>query len=150
MTKDEKITAKEIFIEWTTFTEDRIEEWSKNAPKELVDTLDYRPESLKLIEKYILEGYDKESLGQPENKVEIDALVSYYGETLRRNIPESIWYIELEDETSVDFNSPAIKVPIGPLLGIYYLLKRVIAKNKGTFLYDLYLKILDRNRNIVP
>lgn len=146
MTEKEENIKREIFNEWTTFIEDRVNEWSANAPKEVAEILDYSPESLKSIEQYILNRYTKDSLGNSENKIEIDAIVSYFGETLRRSIPNSFWYIELKDESSVDFNSPSIKAPIGPQLGLYYLLKRVIAKNKGTFLYDLYIKMLERNR----
>ncbi len=142
MTEEEKIIKKENFIEWTTFSEDRVDEWSANAPKEIVEVLDYSPESLKNIEKYILANYDKESLSNPENKIAIDAVISYYAETFRRNLPGSIWYIELEDENSIDFNLPCIKTPIGTLINPYYLIKRVIAKNKGTFLYDFYVKRL--------
>lgn len=146
MTQEEKEIKQETFIEWTTFIEDRVNEWSTSAPKEIVKTLDYSPESLKVIEQYILSKYTKETLGNSKNKIEIDALVSYYGETLRRNIPNSIWHIELDDENSVDFNTPSVKAPIGPQLGLYYLLKRLVAKNKGTFLYDMYVKMLDRNK----
>ncbi len=143
MTEEEKQIKRDNFIEWTTFTEDRVNEWSENAPKELVDALDYSPESLKDVEKYILSNYDKESLSKPENKIAIDALISYYAEVFRRNLPDSIWYIELEDEDSIDFNLPCIKTPIGTLINPYYLLKRVVAKNTGTFLYDLYKKRLE-------
>ncbi len=142
MTEEEKNIKKENFIEWTTFTEDRVDEWSVNAPKEIVEALNYNPESLKVVEKYILDNYDKEALSVPENKTAIDALISYYAETFRRNLPNSIWYIELEDEDSIDFNLPCIKTSIGTLINPYYLFKRVIAKNKGTFLYDFYVKRL--------
>lgn len=142
MTEEEKNIAREVFDEWTTFIEDRVDEWSANAPKEINEALDYSPESLKVVEKYILDNYDKESLSIPENKIAIDALISYYAETFRRNLPNSIWHIELEDESSIDFNLPCIKTPIGTVIPLYYLFRRVIAKNKGTFLYDFYVKRL--------
>lgn len=142
MTEEEKILKKENFIEWTTFTEDRVNEWSINAPTDITEALDYSPESLKSIEKYILENFDRESLSISENKINLDAIVSYFAETFRRNLPKSIWYIELEDENSIDFNLPCIKTTIGTLINPYYLLKRVVVKNKGTFLYDFYLKRL--------
>ncbi|EGV43084.1 hypothetical protein BZARG_3069 [Bizionia argentinensis JUB59] len=142
MKETERNIKKENFIEWTTFIEDRVNNWTLNAPKKLVDVLDYSPESLKVIEKYILENYTRETLGKPENKSTIDAIISYYSEVFMRNLPNSIWHIELEDENSVDFNLPCIKTPIGTLVNPYYLIKRVMAKNKGTFLYDFYVKRL--------
>ncbi|MCT4613898.1 MAG: hypothetical protein N4A49_03370 [Marinifilaceae bacterium] len=142
MTEEEKNKAKEIFDEWTTFIEDRVNEWFTSAPQEITNALDYSPESLKIVEKYILANYSRASLTNPKNKKSIDALVSYYSETFRRNLPNSIWYIELEDEGSIDFNSPCIKTPIGTVIPLFYLIKRVIAKNKGTFLYDFYIKRL--------
>ncbi len=49
MTKEEKIEAKEIFDEWTTFIEDRVDSWAATAPTEIVKHLDYSSESLKDI-----------------------------------------------------------------------------------------------------
>ena len=146
MTGEEKTQKREEFMEWTTFIEDRVDAWSASSAIEWSGSLDYSPESLTIVEKYMLANFNADSLKDPLNKIAIDALVSYYGETLRRNIPKSTWYIELDDESSVDFNTPAIKAPIGPLLGLYFLLKRLISKNKGTFLFDLYQKMLARNK----
>lgn len=142
MTEEEKLEAEEIFIEWTTFIEDRVDEWSVNVPKEIAESLDYSPESLKDVEKYILANYNKDSLNNQENKIPIDALISYYSETLRRNLPNSYWHIELDDDSSIGFNSPCLKTPIGTVIPLYFLFKRVLAKNKGTFLYDFYVKRL--------
>ncbi len=122
-----------------------VDSWSANAPAEIVKHLDYCPESLKEIERYILEKYNKENLGDSENKIEIDALVSYYGETIRRNIPNSTWHIELDDETDAYYNSPAVKPPIGLHIGLYYVLKRIIHKKTGTFLYNRYIKTIKKN-----
>lgn len=146
MTEEEKEDKKAVFMEWTTFIEDRVNSWLESANPEIREYLDYSPESLERVEQYLLNNYHKETLAMQENKIPIDALVSYYGETLRRNIPGSTWYIELDDDTSVDFSSPAVRAPIGPLLGLYWLLKRVFAKNSGDFLYSLYQKMKVRNQ----
>ena len=142
MTEEEKNIKRENFIEWTTFIEDRVDEWSVNAPKEIVESLDYSPESLKVIESYILSTFNIESVSNIENKNAIDAVISYYGETLRRNLPNSTWLLDLDDEDNIYFNLPSIKTPIGFPISPYSLIKRVINKNKGTFLYDLYTKRL--------
>ncbi len=85
-------------------------------------------------------------MGNSENKIEIDALVSYYGETMRRNIPNSIWYIELDDETDAYYNSPAVKPPTGLHIGLYYIQKRVVHKKTGAFLHNRYIKTIVKNK----
>lgn len=142
MTEEEKNVKQDNFIEWTTFIEDRVDQWSVNLSKEIIETLDYSPESLKVIESYILSVFSIESVSDIKNKKEIDAVISYYAETLRRNLPDSIWYLDLDDEDNIYFNLPSIKTPIGFPISPYSLIKRIINKNKGTFLYDFYEKRL--------
>ena len=142
MTEEEKNIKRENFIEWTTFIEDRVNAWTSTISKEVADKLDYSPESLKAIESYVLSHFDKDSVADTRNKNAVDAMVSYYGETLRRNLPNSTWFLDLEDETNIYFNLPSIRTPVGFPISPYSLFKRLIAKNIGTFLYDLYVKRL--------
>jgi hypothetical protein len=142
MTEEEKSIKRENFIEWTTFIEDRVDAWSVNIPKQVAELLDYSSESLKVIESYILSNFSLEFVSDEKNKLETDAVISYYGETLRRNLPNSTWYLDLDDESNIDFNLPSIRTPIASPISPYLLIKRIINKNKGTFLYDLYIKRL--------
>ena len=116
MTEEEKNIKRENFIEWTTFIEDRVNEWATTISENVANSLDYSSESLKVIESYILTNFDKDTVTDTKNKKVVDAVVSYYGEALRRNLPNRV--------------SP------------YSLIKRLIAKKTGTFLYDLYVKRL--------
>jgi len=71
MTEEEKNIKQENFIEWTTFIEDRVDEWSVNVPKKIVDALDYSPESLKVIESYILSPSWRELVARVHKKEEM-------------------------------------------------------------------------------
>jgi len=142
MTEEEKNIKRENFIEWTTFIEDRVDEWAKNIPEDITSLLDYSPESLNVIEAYILSNFDKDSVSDIKNKNAVDAVISYYGETLRRNLPESTWFLDLEDESNIYFNLPSIKTPVAFPISPYSLIKRIINKNSGTFLRDFYVKRL--------
>ncbi len=142
MTEEEKNIKRENFIEWTTFIEDRVNEWGGTISENVADALDYSPESLKVIESYILSNFDKNSVTDTKNTKAVDAVVSYYGETLRRNLPNSTWFLDLEDEGNIYFNLPCIKTLVGFPISPYSLIKRLIAKKTGTFLYDLYVKRL--------
>jgi len=142
MTEEEKNTKRDNFIEWTTFIEDRVNKWLIEDSSKLTSSLDYSSESLKVIESYLLSTFNLESISDIKNKHKIDAIISYYGETLRRNLPDSIWVVDLDDKDNIYFNLPTIKTPVGFPISPYSLIKRIVAKNKGTFLYDFYIKRL--------
>jgi len=147
MTEEEKEIKQGNFIEWTTFIEDRVDEWSKSVKAELSNKLDYSPDSLLAIEEYILSNFTKDSLSDEQCKMQIDATISYYAETLLRNLPESFWFLDLDDESSYFYNLPSIKTPIGTMICPHKLLPRLIHKNKGTFLFDFFKKRLGFIKN---
>ena len=141
MTEEEKEEKREVFTEWITFIEDRVDSWKESLDLDFANRLDYQPESLKIVEEYILSNYNKDSLSNQDYKMPLDALISYFGETFRRNLSKTHWFIDLEED-SFFFNVPALKSPIGTLISPHYLMRRVIQKNRGTFLYDSYIKRL--------
>ena len=147
MNQEEKIIKKENFVQWVTFLEDRIDQWKSSLPLELREVLDYGPHSLSEIESYILSNFSLENFNQVENKAIVDAIVSYFGETLRRNLPDSVWDIELEDESSINFNLPCVKTQVGFPINPYGLLRRIIKKNSGDFLKAFYANRLNLIEN---
>jgi hypothetical protein len=142
MTEEEKEIKQGNFIEWTTFIEDRVDEWFKSIKVDLSNQLDYSPDSLITIEEYILSNFTKDSLSNEKCKMQIDATISYYAETLLRNLPESTWFLDIDDESSYYYNLPSIKTTIGTMICPHKLLPRIIHKNKGTFLFDFFNKRL--------
>ncbi len=106
--------------------------------------LDFSPESLDFVEKWILENFkSKEIILKAENMNILNMLAIYIGETFRRNIGGR-WKLDLSDEKSVFYKlpilteSPKIDVPICP----HALTTTSISRNKGTFLSKILLKKL--------
>lgn len=118
MTLKEKNRRKEDFIEWITFLPDRIIEFKKCIPNEISDLLDESPQSLKIIENYIIENFTIEELKNSDNKSITDGIVSYIGYVFQQNLPDAKWSIELEDKSDYAFTLPVISneklVPFSP------------------------------------
>ncbi|WP_422859488.1 hypothetical protein ACOKFD_00670 [Flagellimonas sp. S174] len=119
----------EDFIEWTTFTEDRFNDWVKPNPK-LAKLLDWSPNSLIIVENYLLENFTIEDLENQENKTPIDAIVSYVAETIRKNIPETIWKIDLEDKTNIYYRLPYLVFKLGAPTCPHDLIKDCVGKRE--------------------
>ncbi len=137
MTKS-KEERYETFIEWTTFTEDRINEWKKSVPKEIASKLDWTPESLLIVEKYLLDNYSVEYQNSKEKRPALDAIVSYVGDLIRRSIPETIWKIELEDETNIFYNLPYLVFKLGVPLSPHSLVQDALVEKTGSVLMERY------------
>jgi hypothetical protein len=133
-----KPDQRETFETWVTFLDDRIDEWKEPLSEEIQKALDYSPQSLNVLEEYVLQNYTRESFKDDSLNFVMDAMVSYMGETLRSNLPDSFWQIELDDESDFNYALPSLKVPTGPAICPHILFKRLLAKRKGDFLYNFY------------
>ncbi len=138
MKKEERELKEEIFTEWITFIDDRCDRWKEESNIDFADKLDYSPPSLNEIEKYVLSNFSNDSLAEPDNNQALDAIISYIGETLRSNLPNSRWSIDLEDESSFFFNLPVVVTPIGSPISPHKLITRIFMEDTGTFLFELY------------
>lgn len=128
----------DTFIEWTTFTEDRINQWKKNIPNEVSSKLDGSPESLLILEKFLLDNYTLEDQKDKEKRPSLDAIVSYVGDLIRKNIPETVWKIELEDETNLFYNLPYLVFKLGVPLSPHNLVQDALAEKKGSVMLERY------------
>lgn len=137
MTKS-KEDRYETFIEWTTFTEDRFNEWKKSLPKEIAAKLDWTPESLLVVEKYLLDNYSAEDQKLKEKRPALDAIVSYVGDLIRKNIPETTWKIELEDETNIFYNLPYLVFKLGVPLSPHSLVQDALVEKTGSVIKERY------------
>jgi hypothetical protein len=129
---------QEIFMEWTTFTIDRVNEWKKNIPTELANKLDWSPESLTFIEKYALENYTIKDQKDKSKRAVLDAIVSYIGEVFRINIPETIWKIELDNQTNIYYNLPYLVFKLGVPTCPHILLQDVLTDKTGIVLTERF------------
>lgn len=126
------------FIEWTTFTEDRISQWKKDIPNEVSSKLDWSPESLLVVEEYLLDNYVLEDQQDIEKRSALDAIVSYVGDLIRKNIPETIWKIELEDETNIFYNLPYLVFKLGVPLSPHKLVQDALTEKAGNEMLERY------------
>ena len=132
----------EDFVEWTTFVEDRFNDWIKTT-SELKEKLNWKPDSLSIIENYLLTNFSIEDLKSHENKYPIDAIVSYIGGTIRMNIPETIWKIDLEDQTNLFYNLPYLVFKLGAPTCPHNLVKECLTTGNSGMIkarFDYHLK----------
>jgi hypothetical protein len=134
-TKEEQ---QDEFETWVTFLHDRVEDWTDTLEDEFKEKLDFTPESLPALESYILETYSIDTFQDKRMNSIMDAIVSYFGETLRSHLPKAYWKIELDDESDANFALPALSVPVGPEICPHLLFRRLQAKNQGDFLFKFF------------
>jgi len=143
MTKEDKSEKFENFKAWIQTMDERIFDWKQTLGQETKIQFDYSIQSLDNIEIYLTSKYNLEDLKNQENKIEIDACLSYVLEVFRRNLPTNEFFIELEDEKNVLFNRPAIntKPKVGMDFSPYYFLPSIInLKRVGDFKKQFEIK----------
>jgi hypothetical protein len=140
MTKKEKEEKRVNFLDWVTFIEDRVNQWKKHLPRELSEKLDWSIDSFSTLERFVLENYTIEQFRDPANKDAVDALASYIGETYRLNLPNAKWEIELDEESDINFNAPAVTTvpPAGVPINPFPLVFRIINNKSGDILKRIF------------
>jgi hypothetical protein len=140
MTKKEKEEKLENFKTWITFIDDRVNDWKKEIPEDIVKQLDWSLESLHEVERYILNNYTREHILNQENKKAIDALASYIGETFRLHLPNARWNLELDDKRNIDFNTPTIVTnpPAGAPISPFPMILRILNDKSGGVLRRIF------------
>lgn len=144
MTQEEKNEKLENFNFWIQTIEERILDWKQTLNQETKNQFDYSVQSLDKIESYLTSKYELEDLSNQQNKIEIDACLSYVLEVFRRNLPTNEFLIELEDEKNVLFNRPAVntKPKVGMDFSPYYFLPSIInLKRVGDFRKQFEIKM---------
>ena len=139
MKAKEKKERKENFIEWVTFIPDRIIEFKKNLPKEISDSLDGSPESLEILENYMIQNFSIEDIQNPKSGDAIDGFMTYTGDVFQKKLPNAKWSINLEDEYNIYFALPVISNGIIVPLSLFGFLERIFYKKSGTILKDLFM-----------
>lgn len=128
----------EVFIEWLTFIEDRVNEWKETIPTELAERLDWTPDSLPLIEKYAIENFTVADQESKTKRIALDAIVSYVGDVIRKNIPETTWKIDLDDKTNIYYNLPYLVFKLGAPLSPHHLLQDALKESTGNEFVQMF------------
>lgn len=112
---------REDFQYWLADMDDAIERFMDGLPAEVRERLDFSPDSLDVLEAWILQRYasTQEMLASSESRV-VDGLARYIGETFRKAIGGH-WEIRLDDPKYVFYGMPQLTdfwdkpTPVGPL-----------------------------------
>lgn len=93
---------------WITCIPDKIIALKKNLPEEISIRLDCSIQSLDVLEKFLLDNFSIDDLQR--DKELWDRCASYVARTYKKNIANSEWYIELDDDKNVFYNKPSLRV----------------------------------------
>jgi hypothetical protein len=112
------LTSRDDFDMWVFHMDDALTEFFDRLPAELRQHLDYSPESLDVLEAWLLEHYSgPQALMVPTESTMLDGVARYIGETFRRTAGGH-WTIDLEDQKNAYFGLPVLtgyRAPIAPI-----------------------------------
>jgi len=130
------IQKRDEFQQWLFDMDNALEEFINIFKKDENINLDFSPNSLDKVEKWILNNFDsKEDLLKSKNKYLLNMIAVYIGETFRKNIGGK-WKLDIDNEKSAYFNlpiltdSPKINSPVAP----HTLATACISREKGNYI----------------
>ena len=99
----------DLFQVWLIDMDEAIQNLSNSLPSEVRSRLDYSPESLDLLERWLVEKYSsvQDALSEQSNPI-LDGASRYVGETLRKNL-SGTWFINNTDEKMLYFGIPQLR-----------------------------------------
>ena len=132
------IETRDQFEEWLFAIDDNLDKLRDILP--IGGQLDFREESLDVLECWLLESYDSiEKLQRDFIKWELTSI--YIGELFRKKLNVK-WNIRLEDSNYVFYQVPeiALPTPVCP----FFLATACIDRQKGNFLSTVFRNNLKR------
>lgn len=136
--KEERLDG---FQYWLMEMDDAIEYFMKSIPNEISIKLDYTPESLLVLEEYILHKYaDIESARKKSEAKFFDGASRYLGELFRK-LDGGKWYIELERKDNFFYGLPQVvggKNQVTQLCPLA-LVRASTDRRKGDYLYKILM-----------
>jgi len=138
MKEEELKKRKEIFAEWLTFIGDRVKKWKKILPEEISKQLNWSPESLLIIEQYLLNNFKLADQNNKDKREALDAIVSYTGEVFKKHIPETVWKIDVEDPTNIFYNLPYLVFKLGVPVCPHHLIQDALTNRTGSELQERF------------
>ncbi len=139
----DKEERQKTFKIWLSELDHRIQEWIIRLDDLKLDlNLDYSEESLQRVESFLLKHYDASALSDKSMNVELDAVVSYIGETMKRLIEGARWKIYLDDDTNLFFGLPCILTKYSGAISIHLLLREILTSRSGDILEKRLQKVL--------
>ena len=133
------------FDAWLTAMDDVIDEFLTGLPEDVRVRLDYSPESLDVLEAWLLHNYESPAALQAADAAMLDGPARYLGETMRRNLGGK-WTINLERPDVVFFGLPILTdvrgatAPMSP----YSLTTAALDRRTGKYLRTILENIQRR------
>ena len=106
-----------------------------------INIVDYSLESLNQLESYLIENYSIESIKSDEDL--FDSIASYIGTVYKKNIPQSKWFVELNDTKYIYFNKPELIVEKLTSFQPHSYITTAIDRKKGDLWSTVILKHLN-------
>ncbi|MDX1616958.1 MAG: hypothetical protein R3300_21805 [Candidatus Promineifilaceae bacterium] len=120
--------------------DDAIKEMLRHLPPNVVNQLDFTPESLRVVEAWLLATFpDIETLLKRENAMILDGIARYVGETFRENLGGE-WILETEDPKMAHYSLPSLKLSGNrrATLTPATLVTTTVHRRKGDFLLSVF------------
>jgi hypothetical protein len=115
------LTTREDFESWVDYMAEGIKHFLNSLPEQVRVKLDYSPESLDVLEDWLLRTYPTtKSMLEADQAALVGGAARYVGETFRRRIG-GLWDIRLDDPQFAFFAMPILtgfeerSTPICPL-----------------------------------
>jgi hypothetical protein len=135
------MNKRQQFEEWLVGMDDKLDLLRDEVPKEVADKMDYSPESLSALERWLLSAYGSVDKVVQSDKYLLDRLSCYVGETFRKNTG-GIWTIDYSDQDSVYYGLPVLqregKAPRCPLS----VLTASLDRHTGSYMEGIIRKMI--------
>ncbi|HKR51733.1 MAG TPA: hypothetical protein VJT72_19545 [Pseudonocardiaceae bacterium] len=142
-----KLTSRDSFDYWVDYMNEAIAEFKEQLPSDVADALDWSPESLDVLEEWILQNYSSPQEMLSASTTIVDGAGRYVGETFRRALRDHYWDIDLDDEKNVFFGLPVLTTrekptPLSPLS----LVTTAADRRRGDYLSTLLANNIKRRQ----
>src|SRR5215207_2074572 len=117
------LSTREDFEYWLSYMPDGLKHFFDSFPDRIRDKLDFSPESLDVLESWILETYPStEAMLKPDQASRVGGAARYTGETFRK-VLGGYWDIRFDDPNYAFFAIPILTgfnerpapTPVSPL-----------------------------------
>ena len=100
-------STRETFEVWIVAMDDVLDEFMAALPAPIRARLDYSPESLDVVENWLIEHFETPEALRAAETLNLDGAARYIGETLRKNLGGH-WTVELDDPKFVYHGLPIL------------------------------------------
>ncbi|MBA4547456.1 hypothetical protein H1R82_05625 [Thermoactinomyces intermedius] len=130
--------SRDQFEEWLFFASDVLEDFTNELT---YLELDYSPESLIRLEKWILERHPSpDSLVKREKAEILDGMLRYVGEVYIKHL-KAIWDVNLDDPQAVFYSMPIIRMPGNVIVSPFSEIVASSDRRWGDYIYKMFKNI---------